>query len=98
VKGKSLGAVLCAFAMAGCQQPSFSDEDIANLKSEITTNASAQGFTVQEIGLIRTDDRELSGFAKLSKDIDGYGIVNVTWSCSATMSRDDGQYVWKCAP
>ena len=33
------GAVLCALVMAGCQQPSFSDEDIANLKSEITANA-----------------------------------------------------------
>ncbi|MBX3485790.1 hypothetical protein [Phenylobacterium sp.] len=68
------------------------------MKSEITANATAQGFTVNEIGLVKKDDRELSGFANLSKDIEGYGVITVTWSCSATMSREEAQYIWKCQP
>jgi hypothetical protein len=98
MKGNVAVAMLGCLLIAGCQQPSFSDADIAKLKSEIEANATSQGFTVNEIGLIKKDDRELSGFAKLSKDIEGYGVVNVTWSCSATMSREDGQYIWKCGP
>ena len=82
---------------AGCQ-PTFKTADIEKVRAEIAENATGQGFTVSDVSLIKKSDRELSGFAKLSKDVEGYGVVDVTWSCSATMSADEATYIWKCAP
>jgi hypothetical protein len=89
------GALL---ALGGCERE-FGPKDIINMENEITAKAIAEGFQVTGISMIRESGKKATGFASLTKAIEGYGVVNVQWNCEATMeSGSEGRYIWRCAP
>lgn len=74
----------------------FSEDDIGAAKSAIRTEFEKQGFTVEEVSLIKESDRRLSGFVRLKKSASSLGEVQVTRDCTATMSADSPTYIWEC--
>jgi hypothetical protein len=71
----------------------FSEGDIDAAKSAIRTEFEKEGYTVEEVSLIKESDRRLSGFVRLKKS-----DLRVTEDCTATMSADSPKYIWECKP
>lgn len=76
--------------LSGCK-PSFSDEDIGNVKTSIRTEfEKTPGVSVKDVQIIKESDQRLTGFVKL--EAEGF---EVTKNCHANMGTDN-QYIWKC--
>ena len=64
--------VLCVIALTACTH-SFREEDVAAAKTSIQGEFQKQGFTVEEVVLLRESDTKLSGYAKLRKKMPYWG-------------------------
>jgi hypothetical protein len=82
-----MGSILI---LSACK-PSFSDEDINNVKAAIRTEfGKTPGISVKEVQIIKESDQRLTGFVKL--EAAGFEVMK---DCSANMGADH-QYIWKC--
>ena len=95
--------VLCAIILSGCSH-GFREEDVTAAKTSIRSEFQKQGFSVEEVVLLRESDTKLSGYVKLRKSFyDDGGVLRpmpqdiaLTRSCTATMAADSSQYFWEC--
>jgi hypothetical protein len=79
-------------------QPSpklFSEADVTRAEADIKSHYEDQGFTVEQVNLIKDSDRHLSGYVKIRK---ASGIIRpqFTKNCVASMDVDSGKSIWEC--
>jgi hypothetical protein len=92
---KWLGAVLFIGAVVWFLMPSsgFSEADVVAVKKSITEEFAKKFLQVNEVSMVRENSRKLIGFVKLS----GGGLRDVvTKSCTATMTDNSKDYIWRC--
>lgn len=71
-------------------------KDTTNIELAIRTNFEKQGFTVEQVSLIKESDRRFSGFVKFRKSSGLLNKVQLTKNCTATMDADSSQFIWEC--
>ncbi len=70
----------------------FTDSDIANIEQSIRSEfGNRRNITVQDVQMLRTSPRSLTGFVKVKALLLG----TVTKTCTASMG-DDGRSIWQC--
>ena len=71
---------------------SFSDEDVKNIQTSIRKEFEKRpGVTVEEVSLLKTGARQLTGFARVKS-----GPIELNKKCTAEMDTDGRNYMWRC--
>jgi hypothetical protein len=89
--------IVLAFALftASCSSK-FSEAEILGAENDIRAQYEKQGFTVEQVNLVKESDRRLSGFVKFRKSAGLPSKVQMTKNCTATMDADSSRYIWEC--
>jgi len=89
--------VLLAFALftTACSSK-FNEAQILGAENDIRAQYQKQGFTVEQVNLVKESDRRLSGFVKFRKSAGLLSKVQITKNCTATMDADSSRYIWEC--
>jgi hypothetical protein len=90
------GFVFLGLMFAASCTSRFRGNDIANAESAIRTDFERQGYTVEQVSLIKESDRRLSGFIKMRKSAGQLSKIQLTRNCVATMDADSSKYIWEC--
>jgi hypothetical protein len=70
--------------------------DITKIESEIRTKYESQGFTVEQVSLVRESERRLSGFVRFRKSAGLLSKVQLSKDCIVNMDADSAKYIWEC--
>ena len=71
---------------------SFSDEDLRKIQASIKTEFEKRpGIVVEEVSLLKTSARQLTGFARIKS-----GSIEISKKCNAEMDTDGRNYMWRC--
>jgi hypothetical protein len=73
----------------------FSEADVTRAQADIKSHYEDQGFTVEQVNLIKDSDRHLSGYVKIRK-VSGIIRPQLTRNCVASMDVDSGKSIWEC--
>jgi hypothetical protein len=99
MKSSRLCAVLVVLAFAlfttSCSSK-FSEAQILGAENDIRAQYQKQGFTVEQVNLVKESDRRLSGFVRFRKSSGLLSKVQITKNCTATMDADSSRYIWEC--
>lgn len=91
--GLAVAVVFAIAAVAYLNRPYFSDDAIRTVEASIKSEFQKRdGVTVDEVRMIRENDRKLKGFVKLT--IAGLSS-SITKGCEATLG-DDQKLIWQC--
>jgi hypothetical protein len=97
--------VIVVLLLAACSR-GFSDDDIESLKKEIKAHYEKEeplnlgiGFKVTEIAMVRANDYELTGYAKMQPAAKGeVAPLQLQLNCTAHMDRQNRSVIWQCQP
>lgn len=89
--------ILLAFALftTSCSSR-FNEAQTLGAENDIRAQYEKQGFTVEQVNLVKESDRRLTGFVKLRKSAGLLSKVQMTKTCIATMDADSSRYIWEC--
>ena len=74
----------------------FNEAQTLGAENDIRAQYEKQGFTVEQVNLVKESDRRLSGFVKFRKSAGLLSKVQITKNCTATMDADSSRYIWEC--
>lgn len=74
----------------------FSEAQVLGAENDIRAQYEKQGFTVEQVNLVKESDRRLTGFVKFRKSSGLLSKVQMTRNCVATMDADSSRYIWEC--
>lgn len=102
--------IVVVLLLAACSR-GFSDDDIESLKKDIKAHYEKEeplgllGFKVVDVAFVRSNDYELTGYAKMQPAAKGRGMtkgqsltLQVQVDCTAHMDRQNRSVIWQCQP
>lgn len=99
-KNGAVGLIVAAVIVGGIAwwlwpSSGFADADIANVKQSIRDEYAKKNsdIEIEEVAMLRKEPRELLGFIRAKHKPSG---LMQTIDCSATMSAEGRNYIWRC--
>lgn len=99
-KSGAFGLIVAAVIVGGVAwwlwpSSGFADADIANVKQSIRDEYAKKNsdIEIEEVAMLRKEPRELLGFIRAKHKPSGR---MQTIDCSATMSAEGRNYIWRC--
>jgi hypothetical protein len=97
--------LLVVLLLAACSH-GFTDDDIQRLQQDIKEHYEKEqgkelgiGFKVVDVALIRTNDYELTGYAKVEPKAKGQVVpLELQLNCTARMDQQNRSVIWQCKP
>jgi hypothetical protein len=100
--------IVVVLLLAACS-PGFTDDEIQRLQTDIKEHyEKEQGkelglrYKVLDVALIRANDYELTGYAKVEPQVKGMKSgplhLQLQLSCSARMDQQNRSVIWQCKP
>ena len=99
-KNRAVSLVVAAVLIGGVAwwlwpSPGFAEADITNVKQSIRDEFTKKSsdLEIEEVAMLRKEPRELLGFIRVKHKPSG---VSQTIDCSATMSAEGRNFIWRC--